>query len=345
MAGNSKRKGAVRKPGSKKGATVGSGGQRRRGLEAKGPTPKASDRVSHPANRRARAAEKAAEKSGRRTGGGGGGRGRAPVDVVVGRNPVVEALRARVPAEELIVLDFVDADDRVTEAVARAQAAGIPVRERPKRELDRLAGDAQHQGLVLRAAPFEYRDPGELVTAALAAAPTPRLVALDGITDPHNLGAIARSAVAFDARGLLVPSRRSASVTAAAWRSSAGAFARLPVAQASNLAQALANAQAEGFFVVGLAGGPAEDGAGARDGGAIPEAGKGRRQIVGDVASVAAHFADVPVILVVGSEGEGLSRLVAERADGLAAIGMPGPMESLNASVAAGIALFSFTTG
>ena len=346
MAGNSKRKGAVRKPGSKKGATVGSGGQRRRGLEAKGPTPKAADPVSHPANRRARAEQKAAEKGGRRGGSGAGAaRGRAPSgDVVVGRNPVVEALRAGVPAQELIVVDFVDADDRITEAVARAQGAGIPVRERPKRELDRLAGDAQHQGLVLRAAPFEYRDPEDLVALALASARTPRLVALDGITDPHNLGAIARSAVAFGAHGLVVPSRRSASVTAAAWRSSAGAFARLPVAQASNLAQALANAQAAGFFVVGLAGAP--DGtAGARDGGAIPEAGKGRRQIVGDVGSVAQHFADVPVILVVGSEGEGLSRLVTERADGLAAIGMPGPMESLNASVAAGIALFAFTAG
>lgn len=317
MAGNSQRRGAVRKTGSKKGATVGSGGQRRKGLAAKGPTPKAEDRVSHPAARRARAEAKRAEDAKRGT--------QRLEDLVVGRNPVLEALRAGVPAEQLVVVDLIDLDDRVAEAVSLAADLGIPVRERPRRELDRLAGDVPHQGVVLRIAPFAYADPDDLLAArgaprapGLPGAP-PLLVALDGITDPHNLGAIARSAAAFGAAGLLLPARRSAGVTAAAWRSSAGAFARLPVATVPNLAQALADAQEAGFFVVGLAGESAES-----------------------VAGAAAHYRDVPVVIVVGAEGAGLSRLVAERSDTLASIPMPGGFESLNASVAAGIALHTF---
>ncbi|MDQ1249681.1 MAG: rRNA ((2251)-2-O)-methyltransferase RlmB [Actinomycetota bacterium] len=319
MAGNSKRQGAVRKSGSKKGAQVGSGGQRRRGLEAKGPTPKATERTAHPAARRARAADRAGDADGA----SGGNRGRAPRrivadDIVVGRNPVAEALRAGVPARELLVVDLIDPDDRVAAAVAIAAERGVPVRERPKRELDRAAGEANHQGLVLRTEPFAYADPQELWESALGSAAAPILVALDGITDPHNLGAIARSASAFGAFGVIVPSRRSAGVTPTAWRASAGAFAHLPVARATNLARMLADAAAQGYFVVAL------DGAVERS-----------------IAEVAAHFSDVPVVLVVGSEGSGVSRLIADRADALAAIGMPGRAESLNASVAAGIALFA----
>jgi 23S rRNA (guanosine2251-2'-O)-methyltransferase len=318
MAGNSKRQGAVRKSGSKKGATVGSGGQRRRGLEAKGPTPKATERTGHPASRRAGAAAKADAAE------GGGGRPPRRIvadDLVVGRNPVAEALRAGVPSLELLVVDLIEPDDRVAAAVAIAAERGVPVRERPKRELDRVAGEANHQGLVLRTEPFAYADPQELWESALAAAAAPVLVALDGITDPHNLGAIARSASAFGAAGVVVPSRRSAGVTPTAWRASAGAFATLPVARATNLARVLADAAAQGYFVVALEG--------------------GAQQSIGDVAS---HFSDVPVILVVGSEGAGVSRLIADRADALAAIGMPGKAESLNASVAAGIALFTLAS-
>lgn len=313
MAGNSRRKGAIRKQGSKKGATVGSGGQRRKGLEAKGPTPKAEERTGHPASRRARAQDAAAKK-------GAANRERPESEIVAGRNPVVEALRAAVPARELLVMEFVDADERITEAVALAGDQGLAVRELPKRELDRRALDAHHQGIVLVASPFEYAAPEALVADALAAGRTPVLVALDGVTDPHNLGAIARSALAFGASGLLLPARRSAKVTAVAWRSSAGAFARLPVALTPNLTRGLAAAQEAGFFALGLAGEGAQD-----------------------LEAAAAHFADVPVVLVVGSEGEGLSRLVAEQADAKVSIPMPGGMESLNASVAAGVALYTLS--
>lgn len=312
MAGNSRRKGAVRKPGSKKGATVGSGGQRRKGLEAKGPTPKAEERTGHPASRRGRSQTATAK--------GSADRERPEVEMVAGRNPVVEALRAAVPARELMVMEFVDADERIAEAVALAGDRGLVVREVPKRELDRRALDAHHQGVVLVAEPFEYTEPDALIEAARADTTTPVLVALDGVTDPHNLGAVARSALAFGAAGLLLPARRSAKVTAVAWRSSAGAFARLPVALTPNLTRGLAAAQEAGFFVLGLAGQGAQD-----------------------LEAAAAHFADVPVVLVVGSEGEGMSRLVAEQADAKVSIPMPGGMESLNASVAAGVALYTLS--
>ena len=312
MAGNSKRRGAIRKTGSKKGAVVGSGGQRRRGLEAQRPTPKAEERTGHPASRRAASAKRRAEaKPGREAAGG---------EFVVGRNPVVEALRAAAPSVALTVVALVDPDERVTEAVQRATDLGIPVRERPKAELDRLAGAANHQGLVLEVSPFEYQEVDEVVEAARQLTDTPILVALDGITDPHNVGAIARSAAAFGARGLILPTRRSAGITATAWRTSAGALARLPVAQATNLTRAIGEVQAAGLFAVGLDSGGDQT-----------------------IEHAAAHFADSGVLLVVGAEGAGLSRLVAESCDVIASIEMTGQMESLNASVAAGIALHSLS--
>lgn len=312
MAGNSKRRGAVRKGASKKGATVGSGGQRRKGLEPKGPTPKAQDRVGHPAARRSRAASQRNETKSRTAD--------HAAEFIVGRNPVLEALRARVPSRELLVMAGVDTDERIAEAVELAGLQQVVVREVPKRELDRRAGDANHQGVVLGATPFAYTEIDDLIEAAQGARTPQVLVALDGVTDPHNLGAIARSALAFGAGGIVVPARRSAKVTAAAWRSSAGAFAQLPAALVPNLSRALSQAQDSGFFVLGLAGGAEQT---------IDEA--------------AAHFADVPVVLVVGSEGEGLSRLVAEQADARVGITMPGGIESLNASVAAGIALYALS--
>lgn len=324
MAGNSERRGAIRKKGSKKGPAVGSGGQRRRGLAGKGPTPKASQRVSHPASKRDQTPEKSGQEAreSRSHSGPDPRRRVAPDDVVVGRNPVLESLRASMPANELLVAEGVDADERIAEAVSRATDQGVPTRERPKRELDRAAGEANHQGIVLRIDPFEYADPQDLIAHALAGSKAPILVALDGITDPHNLGAIARSSLAFAAAGLIVPSRRSAGVTAIAWRSSAGAFARLPTARATNLARAINQAQEAGFFVVTLDGGAERN-----------------------IAAVAAHFIDVPVLLVIGSEGAGVSRIIADRADEGVRIDMPGPVESLNASVAAGIALFSLAAG
>lgn len=320
MAGNSQRRGAKRSPGSKKGQTVGSGGQRRKQLKGKGPTPKASDRPSHPAHRRARAAAKRAPGQTRAPGARGGGAARSREasggpEWVAGRNPVVEALRAHVPATALYVAERIDSDDRVRESLKLATRAGIPLMEASRTELDRVAGGAYHQGVVLQVPAYDYAHPDDLLAAAAEAGEAPLLVALDGVTDPRNLGAVLRSAAAFGAHGVVVPSRRAAGVTATAWKVSAGAAARVSVARATNLTRALQAYRDAGMYVVGLDG-----------------------EATTDLADV--DLVTEPVVLVVGSEGKGLSRLVRETCDVVAAIPITSAAESLNAGVAAGIALY-----
>ena len=317
MPGNSQRRGARRNPGSKKGSTVGSGGQRRRSLEGKGPTPKAAERrPSHPAAKRARAAAKRAGATGsvpaRRSPAASRSKEGGP-EWIAGRNPVVEALRAGVPAAALYVAERIDSDDRVRDSLKLAAEAGVPLMEAPRGELDRLAGGSVHQGLVLQVPAYQYAHPDDLLDAEKPGAPL--IVALDGVTDPRNLGAVIRSAAAFGAYGVVVPSRRAAGVTAATWKVSAGAAARLPVARASNLHQALEAYRKAGLFVVGLDG----------------EA---------DVELGSVDLLTGPVVLVVGSEGKGLSRLIRQTCDVVAAIPITGDAESLNAAVAAGVALY-----
>lgn len=246
---------------------------------------------------------------------GAQGRGGDGPEVVAGRNAVVESLRAAVPAVTLYVAHRLEPDDRVAEAVRLAGAAGIPVLEAGRGELDRLTSGALHQGVALRVPQYEYAHPSDLTARAAAAGTAPLIVALDGVTDPRNLGAVARSAAAFGADGIVIPARRSAGVTAAAWKVSAGALAYLPVARATNLVRALEDYKDAGLFVAGLD--------------ARGETG------IGDL-----DVAEGPLVLVVGSEGRGLSRLTAERCDLLAAIPMVARTESLNAGVAAGIALY-----
>ena len=310
--------GRAAKPGShRKGPAKGSGGQGKQKLEPRKATPPAEARPHHPAARRARAAEKRATTPGQT------GRERAPrpmrragedtAETVVGRNPVVEALRAKVPATALYVALGLDADERVTECVALAGTAGIAIIEMTRQELDRMTGRALHQGLALQVPPYDYLHPSDLLARALAA-PGPLLVALDGVTDPRNLGAVVRSAAAFGAQGVLIPERRSAAMTASAWRTSAGAAARLPVARATNLVRELKNLKEAGLFVVGLA---AE----------------------GNVSLDGLEMATDPLVVVVGSEGDGLSRLVAATCDVTVSIPMAGGTESLNAGIAAAVTL------
>jgi 23S rRNA (guanosine2251-2'-O)-methyltransferase len=305
VAGNSKRRGAIRKAGTKKGAVTGSGGQARKGLEGKGPTPRASMRPGHPAQRRANAAAKAAQRR---------SKDKPTAELVAGRNPVVECLRAAVPATALYVQLGVDADDRVTEAVRLAADRGISVLEVAKPELDRLTGGALHQGLSLQMPPFEYAHPDDLLDAAAQSDEPPLLVALDGVTDPRNLGAVIRSAAAFGANGVLLPQRRSAGVTAVAWRTSAGTAAKLPVALATNLTRTLRAYADAGMMIVGL-------------------------DADGSITVDELKLATSPLVVVVGSEGRGLSRLVREACDETVSIPMAAGVDSLNASVAAGVVL------
>lgn len=307
MAGNSQRKGSVRKTAKK--PTAGSGGRVRRGLEGKGPTPKAKDRPYHQAHKAAKRAEKAASARPRRRSGG-------DAEWIAGRNPVVEALREGVPVNGLYVAEGAERDGRLREAFRLAAEGGISLLEVGKGELDRMTGGAVHQGLAARVPAYEYAHPADLLDRAEEAGEPPLIVALDQITDPRNLGATVRSAAAFGAHGVVVPERRAAGMTASAWKTSAGAAARIPVAQAGNLVRALKDYQDAGCMVVGLA-------------------------ADGDVELTGFDLADGPLVLVVGAEGGGLSRLVSETCDQLLSIPMANQVESLNAGVAAGVALYA----
>ncbi|WP_458199604.1 23S rRNA (guanosine(2251)-2'-O)-methyltransferase RlmB [Blastococcus deserti] len=313
MAGNSQRRGRTTGAG-KKTATAGTGGKGRRALAGRGATPPAEMRPGHPAQRRAAAeARQRADRARARQ------RAEEAPELLLGRNPVVEALRAQIPATALYVVTG-DAqrttDERITEALALAADRGLPLLEVGKAEFDRMSGGALHQGIGLQVPPYEYAHPDDLLDMARDSGRPPLVVALDGVTDPRNLGAVVRSAAAFDAHGVVVPQRRAVGMTASAWRTSAGAAARIPVARAVNLPRALGAYQDAGLQTVGLAGD-------------------------GDVDLDEYDGFTDPVALVVGAEGAGLSRLVRERCDVVVRIPISRDTESLNVSVAAGIALYA----
>ena len=307
MSGNSKNRPGIRKT-NKKGAVKGSGGARRRGLRGKGPTPKAEDRVYHAAHKRK--LERQRRDQGRHD-------RSASTELVVGRNPVIECLHARVPATALYIAQGTRNDDRLTEAVQLAHSRAIPLIEVPRLELDSMTGNGLHQGVGLQIPPFEYADVFDLISTVADSKEQGMIVVLDNITDPRNLGAVIRSTAAFGGQGVVIPERRSASVTAVAWRTSAGTAARLPVAKATNITRALKEFQQNGYQVVGLDAG-------------------------GDT-TYDSYDGTGPVVIVVGSEGKGLSRLVRETCDVLVSVPTTSWVESLNASVAAGVVLSEFS--
>lgn len=311
MAGNSQRRGAIAK-GRKKGAQVGTGGNRRKGLEGKGPTPKAKDRPYHKAHKAAQASEQRNK----------GPRKRAAGDAewIIGRNSVVEALREDVPVNGLYVAEGAERDGRLREAFMLASEKGISLLEVTKVELDRLTGFNGHQGLAARIPAYEYAHADDLLDCAAEAKEPALIVALDQVTDPRNLGAIVRSAAAFGAHGVVIPERRAAGMTAAAWKTSAGAASRIPVAQTVNLTRQLKAYQDAGCMVVGL-------------------------DMEGDITlpelGAPDGLADGPLVIVVGAEGGGLSRLVQETCDQIVSIPMVNSVESLNAGVAASVVLYA----
>ncbi len=321
-AGNSK----------KKGPSKGTGGLGRKALEGRGPTPKAEDRAWHPAGKRKAAAERYAASGGkgkpgqRQTAGGNPNRSARAKDnttdteVVTGRNSVLEALRAKIPATAFYIAQRVEMDDRVKEMLSIATHRGIPVLEVTRQELDRMAGfDGVHQGVAIKVPPYEYAHPQDLLESTIDKGQVPLFVALDGITDSRNLGAIIRSAAAFGSHGVILPQRRSAGVNSAAWKTSAGAAARLPVALATNLTSLLKDFKKQGVFILGLAGD-------------------------GDVDLPALQLADRPVVIVAGAEGKGLSRLVRETCDQIVSIPISTATESLNVGIATSVALYQVAT-
>lgn len=237
-------------------------------------------------------------------------------EVLSGRNSVLEALRAKVPSTALFIATRIEMDERVKESIKIASTRGIPVTELTRPEIDRMTGyDSVHQGIALQVPPYKYQHPMELLDLILSRGQKPLLVALDGITDPRNLGAIIRSVAAFGGQGVILPQRRSTGVTAAAWKTSAGAAARIPVALAANLNATLKDLKKRGCFIVGLDGG-------------------------GDMSLPEFALGTEPLVLVVGSEGKGLSRLVTENCDAIVSIPIGGETESLNAGIAASVTLY-----
>ncbi|MGY5319192.1 23S rRNA (guanosine(2251)-2'-O)-methyltransferase RlmB [Neomicrococcus lactis] len=311
-----RRPGAVRK--NKKGPTIGTGGHGRKALEGRGPTPKAEDREYHKAHREKMLRDRAAQKHGSTN---RSNRLRTSEELVTGRNSVVEALRADIPAKVLYMATRVQMDERVREALKIAAERGIPVMETGKPELDRMTDDAVHQGLALQVPPYNYPDALELISDTMLKwhkgyiSKAPLFVALDGITDPRNLGAIIRSVAAFGGTAVLTPERRSAGMTASAWKTAAGAAARVPVARATNLNTLIKDAKELGIFVIGLDGD-------------------------GTVSLPDITLANEPLCIVVGAEGKGLSRLVTENCDQIVSIPISASTESLNASMAVGISLY-----
>ncbi len=236
--------------------------------------------------------------------------------LVHGIHPVRELLRAGRRVHEIIRSEDRGSTEQLAEIERLAAEAGVAIRVVGAGELERLAPGAVHQGVIASAPPFPLVGIDRLLAHAEASGRAPLLVAVDGVTDPHNLGSIARTAEAVGAHGLVLPDRRSAPITPVVEKAAAGALAHLPVAGVTNLVRALAELGKAGVWSLGL------------DGSAD--------------ATLAGHpLASGPVVLVVGAEGSGLSRLVSERCDALVRLPMVGKVGSLNASVAAGVALYT----
>ena len=236
-------------------------------------------------------------------------------DQIEGRNPVREALRAGRPIRRLLVAEGATARGPLAEIIASARAAGIRVDRVPRERLDGMAASRAHQGVIAEAEGFRYRPWQDALSLAVERGQPPLLLALDGITDPGNLGALLRSAEASGAHGALIPARRSADVTPVVEKASAGALEHLILDRVPNLERALAELRSKGLWVVGL------------DGGA-------------EGTIWTCELLTEPVVLVVGAEGHGLGRLIAERADALVRIPLGGRIASLNAASAGAVALF-----
>lgn len=239
--------------------------------------------------------------------------GREPDRVVAGVHPVRELLRAGGAVRRLVVDDGRSRTDELAEITDTARAAGVAVSFAPRDEVDELAAGQVHQGVVAVAPPFAY---ASLDAVLAGAGEGPGLVvALDSITDPHNVGSIARTAEAVGADGLLLPSRRASGVTPTVEKAAAGALAHLPVARVTNLVRSLQQAKQAGFWVLGL-------------------------DADGEVELADSPLLDESVVVVVGSEGDGLARLTREACDAVVRLPMRGRVGSLNASVAAAVAMY-----
>ena len=234
--------------------------------------------------------------------------------LIEGRRPVVEALRAGRPVDRILLASGAGRA-ALGDLLDLAQRRGVEVQTVPRSLIEAEARTGAHQGVLAVVAPIQAIDLTELLAVPLAGREPPFFLALDGVEDPHNLGALARSAEAAGCHGLILPRHRSAPLSAVAVKASAGALEHLPVAEVPNLARAIEHLRDSGVWCIGLDG-------------------------TADASLFALDLADEPVCVIVGGEGAGLHRLVRDSCDVLVHIPMAGHIESLNASVAGALALF-----
>ena len=233
--------------------------------------------------------------------------------LIEGRNAVTEALRAGTPIDKIFIARG-ETDKTLGHIASTARAAGVVVVEADRRKLDYMSATKAHQGVIALAAVREYASVEDILSAARERGEAPLLVVCDEISDPHNLGAIIRTAECAGAHGVIIPKRRSVGLTAVVGKASAGALEYLPVARVSNLVSTIRDLQKAGVWVFGTA-------------------------ADGDTGLYAADLKG-PAAIVIGSEGEGMSRLVSEACDFKVSIPMHGRISSLNASNAAAILLY-----
>ena len=238
-------------------------------------------------------------------------------DVIAGRNPVSEAIRSGRPIDKILVARG-EKTGAVVGILAKARDRQIPVKEVDRTKLDFLSGSAPHQGIVALAAAKEYCTVEEILAYAEERSEPPFLVILDELEDPHNLGAIIRTAECVGVHGVIVPKRRSASLSYTVGKASAGAIEYMRVARVTNIANALDELKARGVWVYGADM-------------------NGSDYLQCDLSGACA--------IVIGNEGKGISRLVREKCDVIVSLPMKGHINSLNASVAAGILMYHALKG
>ena len=234
-------------------------------------------------------------------------------DLIEGRNAVIEALRAGRTIDKIFIAKG-DVDKTLGHIASKARSAGIVVTEADRRKLDAMSQTHAHQGVIALCAVKEYSTIEDMLAVAAERGEAPFLVLCDEISDPHNLGAIIRTAECAGAHGVVIPKRRSAGLTSIVAKTSAGAVSYVPVARVPNIPALLEQLQKEGVWVFGTAAEGTSD----------------------------LYSADLkgPAAIVIGSEGDGMTRLVREKCDFLVSIPMKGKISSLNASAAAAILLY-----
>lgn len=235
-------------------------------------------------------------------------------DILYGRHPVLAALENQRPLNRVWILPHLRYDHRFHSLLLQAKASGAVIDEVEPRRLSQITEGANHQGIAAQVAPYPYKDLGDLIAQAKSTTDQPVIVVCDSITDPHNLGAIIRTAEAMGARGLVIPQRRAVGVTSTVMKVAAGAIETVPIARVVNLSRALEELKAAGFWIYGTT---AENG-----------------KVLHTVEFTG------PVVLVVGSEENGLSLLTQRSCDVLVSIPLQGKTPSLNASVAAAMTLY-----